>query len=64
MNTATSRSSGRAALVLLIASVLFATAPPVHAADEASLVLDWLVNGTHAGYFVALDKGWYADEGL
>lgn len=64
MKTSTARSSGRAALVLLIVSMVFSTAPPVHAADDVSLALDWIVNGTHAGYFVALDKGWYADEGL
>jgi NitT/TauT family transport system substrate-binding protein len=26
--------------------------------------LDWIVWPEHAGYFVALDKGWYKDEGL
>ena len=36
----------------------------VSAADDVSLALDWIVNGAHAGYFVALDKGWYEDQGL
>jgi len=28
------------------------------------LALDWIVDGVHAGYFVARDKGFYADAGL
>ena len=36
-----------------------------HAAgDEVILTLDWIVNGTHAGYFVAQEKGYYTANGL
>ena len=36
-----------------------------HAAgDEVNLTLDWIVNGTHAGYFVAQEKGYYTANGL
>src|SRR5262245_29652875 len=37
---------------------------PAQAADQVTLALDWIVNGTHAGYFVALDKGFYAANNL
>jgi NitT/TauT family transport system substrate-binding protein len=29
-----------------------------------TFALDWIVNGTHAGYIVALDKGYYAENNL
>ncbi len=28
------------------------------------LSLDWVPNTNHTGFYVALDKGWYADEGI
>lgn len=34
------------------------------AQEKLTYALDWIVNGGHAGYFVALDKGYYRDEGL
>ena len=34
------------------------------AGDEVTLALDWIVNGTHAGYFVAQDKGYYTGNNL
>src|ERR1700759_1736930 len=36
----------------------------VSAEDKVALSLDWVVNGTHAGYFVAREKGFYKDAGL
>jgi NitT/TauT family transport system substrate-binding protein len=51
-------------------SMLYAVAvllswPLVAAAqDKVALGLDWVVNGTHAGYFVAREKGLYRDAGL
>jgi len=36
----------------------------VHAAENVTLSLDWIVSGTHAGYFVAQDKDFYGDKGL
>lgn len=36
----------------------------VRADDEVAVTLDWIINGTHAGYFVAKDKGYYKDAGL
>lgn len=34
------------------------------ATDQVIFALDWIVNGTHAGYFVALDKGFYSGSNL
>jgi len=31
---------------------------------KATLSLDWVPNTNHTGFYVALDKGWYADEGI
>ena len=31
---------------------------------QTSLLLNWKILGDHAPYFVALKKGWYAEEGL
>jgi NitT/TauT family transport system substrate-binding protein len=57
----TNLARGLAALLLVLGLAIPA---PAGAADDVSVALDWIVNGTHAGYFVALDKGWYRDEGL
>lgn len=32
--------------------------------DKVSLAVDWVLNGTHAGYFIAKEKGYYKDKGL
>lgn len=34
------------------------------AADNVSFAMDWIINGAHAGYFIAQEKGYYRDEGL
>ncbi len=31
---------------------------------SATLSLDWVPNTNHTGFYVALDKGWYAEEGI
>lgn len=56
---------GLLAVVAVVGVVLpVAGAPVARAAEDVTLALDWIVNGTHAGYFVAAAKGWYRDEGL
>ena len=46
-------------LFLVALVTVFTGAGPARAAgDEVTLALDWIVNGTHAGYFVAQDKGY------
>jgi len=32
--------------------------------SEVILSLDWVPNTNHTGFYVALDKGWYAEEGI
>ncbi len=52
-------------LFLVALVTVFTGAGPARAAgDEVTLALDWIVNGTHAGYFVAQDKGYYAGNNL
>ncbi len=34
------------------------------APDQVTLRLQWVTQAQFAGYYVALDKGWYADEGI
>jgi NitT/TauT family transport system substrate-binding protein len=46
---------------LLVGVLVSSTAA---AEDQVSLSLDWIVNGTHAGYYLARDKGLYRDAGL
>lgn len=53
----------RAALLLMAASAS-AVALPSLAADEVTFAFDWIINGTHAGYVVAKEKGYYRDAGL
>ena len=39
---------------------------PTHsyAQETVSLAVDWILNGTHAGYFIAQEKGFYKEKGL
>jgi hypothetical protein len=46
------------------ATIAVTIALPAAAGDGIGFALDWVVNGTHAGYFVAQDKGYYGDAGL
>ena len=34
------------------------------APEPAILSLDFVPNTNHTGFYVALDQGWYADEGI
>ena len=54
-------------LLIAVAVCLAATllAPrPSGAADKLTLMLDWFINPDHAPLFVALEKGYFADEGI
>ncbi len=46
------------------AAAVLAAPAAARAADEVKFSLDWVLNGTHAGYFTALAKGYYRDAGL
>ncbi|MEP9379463.1 ABC transporter substrate-binding protein [Aquabacter sp. CN5-332] len=53
----------RLAGALAMGALLFSAAP-ASAADNVKLALNWLVSGKNAPYFVAADKGFYAEQGL
>jgi len=46
-------------LILVVTSVGTA-----HAADKVTIVLDFTISGYHAPFFVAQDKGYFAEQGL
>ena len=59
------RSSGTTLLALiLLSTVLLAACGGDEDADKVSLALDWFPNSNHAGFYMALEKGYYDDEGL
>lgn len=45
-------------------AIVLAGATSVMAADSMTLQLKWVTQAQFAGYYVALDKGFYAEEGL
>lgn len=51
------------ATVVAVAALSIASGTAL-AADKVSFAFDWIVNGTHAGYFVAKSKGYYRDAGM
>jgi NitT/TauT family transport system substrate-binding protein len=53
---------GRLCLALLAA--LLTCAAPALALDKTSVVLQWLPQAQFAGYYMAVDKGFYAEEGV
>jgi len=54
--------AGAALCAGLLASL--AIAPPAKAADDVKFALNWIISGRNAGYFVALEKGYYKDNGI
>jgi len=53
----------RSALAAAAVAAL-AAAFPVRAADEVKFALNWIISGRNAGYFVALEKGFYKENGI
>ena len=49
---------------LLTSAVALMVATAAHAADEVKLQLQWVTQAQFAGYYVALDKGYYDAEDL
>ncbi len=48
----------------LLAAAAFAGAGGAYAQTKATMHLDWLVNGYHAPFFVAAERGMYKEAGL
>ncbi len=51
-------------LALLVACTASPTPPSTPGKRLVVLQLQWITQAQFAGYYVALDKGWYAEEGL
>ena len=51
-------------ILAAISLLLLLAGSPALAADKVTLNLNWFYVGDHSPYFVALDKGWYKEEGL
>ncbi|MEO0379163.1 MAG: ABC transporter substrate-binding protein [Pseudomonadota bacterium] len=49
---------------LAASAALSLTAVAAHAADDVTLQLKWVTQAQFAGYYVALDKGFYGEEDL
>jgi NitT/TauT family transport system substrate-binding protein len=54
----------RIGMVLWMAILALGWSNMTLAADKITLNLNWFYVGDHSPYFVALDKGWYKEEGL
>ena len=61
MTTTTRTHAGRWLAAMALAAA-FAT--PALAADEATLRLNWVLIGQHPPYYLGLERGYYADEGI
>lgn len=51
-------------ILLLSFCLLWSCSRPSSNTTRVQLILDWKAQMEHAGFFVALDKGFYAEEGL
>jgi ABC-type nitrate/sulfonate/bicarbonate transport system substrate-binding protein len=51
-------------LTTLIIGCATARPTPTPQSTKAILSLDWVPNTNHTGFYVALEKGWYAEEGI
>ncbi len=54
----------KAIISMITFGVLSAGAATVQAEDDLTLQLKWVTQAQFAGYYVALEKGFYKDEGL
>jgi ABC-type nitrate/sulfonate/bicarbonate transport system substrate-binding protein len=48
----------------LVVAMLLTGCEPKTTPERATLSLDWVPNTNHTGLYVALEKGWYAKEGI
>jgi NitT/TauT family transport system substrate-binding protein len=54
----------RLTAALMLSALVFASTATAQTADKVRLQIKWVPQAQFAGYFVALDKGYYADENL
>jgi NitT/TauT family transport system substrate-binding protein len=54
----------RLTAALTLSALVFASTATAQTADKIRLQIKWVPQAQFAGYFVALDKGYYADENL
>lgn len=54
----------RRATALASALALSLGAGPAVAQEKLTFAVDWIINGGHAGYFMAVTKGYFKQEGL
>ncbi|MCX5998709.1 MAG: ABC transporter substrate-binding protein [Chloroflexi bacterium] len=52
------------AVVLVGVCALGSTTLACHSLQQVSIQLQWVTQAQFAGYYVALDKGWYLEEGI
>jgi len=50
--------------LILALSIALLWQPAAQAADKVTVMLDWFINPDHAPLFVALERGYFADQGL
>jgi NitT/TauT family transport system substrate-binding protein len=50
--------------VFLLVLLVGATAPVRAEVKNVKITLDWIIQGTHAPFFVAQDKGYFKDDGV
>ena len=56
--------SARLLAALTVSALVFAATATAQSPDKVRLQIKWVPQAQFAGYFVALDKGYYADENL
>lgn len=56
--------AGRRLFIVIAAAAALMGALPARAADDVKFALNWLISGRNAGYFVALEKGFYKENGI
>jgi len=51
-------------VIFIVVCALGSTVPACSSLQQVSLQLQWVTQSQFAGYYVALDKGWYLEEGI
>ena len=64
MIDAVQKKSVPLAVSLLLVAILFLAVQPAHALEKATIQLKWLHHFQFAGYYAALEKGFYSEAGL